>query len=104
MYADIKLGEGWDNLIGAFEKQAAFEKILTLLTAVGALLVVMAVVKWFWDKRRGGGGGGGGNSSVGWALAVGALLAAPQIIIPVILDILDVVANAFVDVFDGEGD
>jgi len=63
------------------------------LAIIGMLIIVAGLVKFFWDKRR---GGGGNNSQLVWTSVVGALLAAPNLIIPLLLGILDLVVNMFV--------
>lgn len=76
-------------------------KLLTLLTIIGVLLVVGALISYVFEKRRSGGGfngGGAGNSKIGWALAAGIILAAPNALIPLLLKIIDGVANAFLNI------
>lgn len=101
MAADkINLSKSWDSFFSAIEKQAG--PILNLAAVVGVLLVVLALIKWAWDRRRGGGMGMGGQGSGGavWgSLLVGSLLAAPKIIIPMFLLVFDVIANAVIEVF-----
>lgn len=95
---DINLSGSWSSFWGKF--QGSIGSVMTLITMVGMLLVVGSVLKWLWDRRRGGGGGGGmgGANTVIWTLLLGATLAAPNLLIPVILTFLDAVANAFVSV------
>lgn len=99
----VDLSKGWTDVWLGLKDDGAFAGVMNLLTAVGAVIVVMAVAKLLWEKRRGGGGGGmgGGKGSEGimWALALGALLAAPNLILPVLLQILDVIANGVAGVF-----
>lgn len=63
------------------------------LAIIGMLIIVGGLVKFFWDKRR---GGGGNNSQLVWTSVIGALLAAPNLIIPLLLGIIDLVVNMFV--------
>lgn len=98
----VNLSKGWSDFWkGLTGSNANIDGILSLATAIGALLVVGAILKWLWEKRRGGGGGGGGGKTDGiiWALALGAVLAAPNLLIPIFLNILDVVANGVANVF-----
>jgi hypothetical protein len=92
----IDLESGWSKLWGAV--QGAVGAVTNLMTAVGVIIVVGAVVKYLWERRRGGGGASGGGPLF-WSLIVGAALAAPDIIIPLLLMMCDFVANAFVGVF-----
>ena len=102
----VNLREGWDNVWnGLKDGNPAFAGVMNLLTAVGAVIVVMAIAKLLWEKRRGGGGGGGGmgggkTDGIMWALALGAILAAPNLILPVLLTILDTIANGVAGVFE----
>lgn len=94
----VDLSLSWDQFWGSF-RTAVGEELLTLITMVGMLLVVGAVLKWLWDRRRGNGGGGmGGANAILWTLLLGATLAAPGLLIPLFLNLLDGLANAFVSV------
>ncbi len=92
----VNLAAGWAKVWGVV--QGALGGVAGLLTAVGVILVVAALVKFLWDKRRGG--GGQGSSAVLWAIVVGSVLAAPGLIIPLLLGVTDVVANAIVGIFN----
>lgn len=100
----VDLSKGWTDVWVGLKGNGAFAGVMNLLTAVGAVIVVMAIAKLLWEKRRGGGGGGGmgggkGSEGIMWALALGALLAAPNLILPVMLQILDIIANGVAGVF-----
>jgi len=58
------------------------------------LLVVAAILTYLWERRRGNGGQGGGHQKILWAIAIGMVLAAPDVVIPAILTIVDFIANA----------
>lgn len=95
----IDLTGAWGTFFAAFETSVGVGRILTLLSILGVLIVVMALIKWAWDRRR---GGGMGQSGAVWgSLLVGALMCAPKILIPVFLFILDAVANAVYNVWLG---
>lgn len=96
----VNLAGGWDDFWGGLKGAPGFEGIAALATALGAILVVGAVLKWLWEKRRGGGGGGKGSEGILWALALGAVLAAPGGLIPLLLTVLDFVANGIIGVFE----
>lgn len=67
----------------------------TMLTTVGVILVLFAVGKFLWDRRR----GSGGNTQAVWgALIVGSVLAAPEVLLPLLLKILDFIANSVVKI------
>lgn len=97
----VDLSSGWNKFWTELEKASGIQGIFTLMTAIGALMVVGSVLKWMWDKRRSGGGGGGGKGSEGvlWTLVVGCMLAAPNLLIPAILTVIDIVANIFINLF-----
>lgn len=76
----------WSSISGSLGK------LPTLLAVIGMLLVVAAVLTYLWERRRGG--GGGGHSKILWTILVGAVFAAPSVVIPAILTIVDFIANA----------
>jgi hypothetical protein len=94
---EIDLSGGWTTVWNAISGPLA--TFTTFLTAVGVIIIVMAVLKFLWDKRRGSGGGGGGQgaSSIGWAIALGAVLAGPNLILPLVLEVVDIFANAAIN-------
>jgi len=85
-------GTVWNSVTAAVGTQ-----LTTLLTAVGVVLVVFAIVKWLWDRRRSG--FQGNHSSLLWTFGVGAVLAAPDVIIPLLLGLADLITNAVVGLF-----
>ncbi|GAA4188812.1 hypothetical protein GCM10022288_15640 [Gryllotalpicola kribbensis] len=87
----------WRSISGVIGPQ-----VTGLMTIIGVLLVVFAVGKWIFDKRRGG-GAASGLGPVLWALIAGALLAAPGVIIPAFLGILDTVINMLVHLVGSSG-
>jgi hypothetical protein len=90
----VNLAGGWKDFWETIS--GTLGGITTLMNVVGMLIVVFAVVKMLWDKRKSGGGGGGGGSgsNIGYAILIGAILSAPGLIIPNILTIIDLLANA----------
>lgn len=90
---EVDFSSGWDQVWSAISGSMG-EGLTDLLTVVGVLLVVFAIVVWFWQRRRGGGNNGGGSSGLIYTIIVGAILAAPGAIIPAFLTIIDLVANA----------
>ena len=90
----VDLKGGWTKIWGAI--QTALGTFAGLLTAFGVLIVVFAVLKWLWDKRRGG--DGQGNRALGWAMLFGAILAAPGLLIPMTLGLVDIVINAAINI------
>lgn len=99
--AGINLAGGWSKFWTAVSA-AIGTQILTLLTIIGVLMVVGAIIKWIFDKRRGG-GAMQGSGAVLWTLVAGSILAAPAIIVPLLLKILDAVINTLVALFNATG-
>ncbi len=87
----VDLASGWSSLWAQID-QGDWSTLALLLTWAGICLIVGAVGKFFWDKRRGG-GGAGGSSAVLYASVIGGLLAAPEVLIPAILTVIDLLVN-----------
>lgn len=83
----------WGNITGG-----NFGNFLMLLAIIGMLIVVFGIIKFLWEKRR---GGGGNNNALIWTIVVGALLAAPALVIPLLLNVIDILVNAIVKVLQG---
>lgn len=86
----IDLSRSWKTFWDAIT--AGYSGIITMMSIIGVGLVVFALVKWAWDRRRGGSMGQGAQPLWG-ALIPGAVLAAPAVIFPILLQLLDWVAN-----------
>jgi hypothetical protein len=91
----INLTAGWTKLWSAISGVIGGQ-VSTLLTIAGVILVIFAIGKYFFDKRRGGGSASQGLGTVMWTLVCGAILAAPQVIIPLVLTLLDFAINTIV--------
>lgn len=75
---------GFNSLMGIIPSGAK-----TVLAIVGVLLVVVALVKYVWDRRKDQGG-----ARLPWMyLILGAILAGPLITIPVILTLLQIIVS-----------
>lgn len=90
----VNLTGGWNTLWSAISG-AIGGQVMAILTIIGVVLVVFAIGKYFFDKRRGG-GVTQGLGVVMWTLVFGAILAAPQAIIPLLLTILDLLINTII--------
>lgn len=92
---DVNLKGSWSSFWGAIS--GGFGGLTTMLSIVGVGLVVVAIGKWVWDRRR---QGGAGNHQPLWgALLVGALLCAPTVLMPLLLTVMDAVANIGISLF-----
>jgi hypothetical protein len=87
----------WNTVWGAVN--SALGPVSNLMSIAGTILVVFAAGKWLWERRK----GGANHSHLLWTLGVGALLLAPNIIVPVVLTILDAVINAVVGIGTSSG-
>jgi hypothetical protein len=85
----LDLKGAWTSLWSAINT-GTFASIMTLLTWAGVILVVFAVLKWLWDKRR---GGGGNSQSLIWTSVLGGALAAPNLLLPIVLGLIDMLVN-----------
>ena len=61
-----------------------------IMTWAGLLLILWAGWQWVWSRHK---GRGQGASVLAWPLAIGAALAAPAVIIPMVLVGVDAVVN-----------
>ena len=84
--------DGRNSVSGAVGTQ-----LTTLLTSIGMVLVAFAIIRWLWDRRRSG--FQGNHSDPMWTFGVGAVLAAPDVIIPLLLGLADLVTNTVVGLF-----
>ncbi|MCC3299473.1 hypothetical protein [Arthrobacter caoxuetaonis] len=97
MASTVNLKGGWESFWTAIT--AGFPTITNMMTIVGVILVVFALLKWAWDRRRGGGMGQGAQPLWG-ALIPGAILAAPDMLFPILLGILDLVINVVISLIN----
>lgn len=85
--ASVNLRGSWTKFWQAIE--GAYPGLGAALGVIGMIIVLGAVAKFLWDRRR-----GGGSASPLWgAILIGALLAAPTVIMPIALTIIDWIAN-----------
>ena len=97
----INLTDGWNTLWGALNIPP---QMMVLLTVVGVLIVIAAVFKWILERKRQGSQGMGQSSGpLLWATLAGVAIAAPALIIPIALTLLDWIINAFVGIWNGTG-
>lgn len=89
----INLTAGWNDLWGAVQG-ALGTGITRLMLVVGVGLVVMSLFSWLWKRRKSGGGGMQDMNGVWWTMAVGALLAGPAFLFPMMLRVVDGIINA----------
>lgn len=85
----IEMFQGGD--LEAFFKVAAW---------IGAIILAISIITYFWQRRRGGAGGGGkgGSKAVVLSAIVGGILVAPGALLPLLLGIIDTIINAFINI------
>lgn len=84
---NVNLEGSWSQLWGRISGVAP--GLFTLLAMIGVGLLVFALATFIWKKRS----GGANPQSLMWSAAIGALLSAPSIIIPMLLKLIDLVIN-----------
>ena len=93
----VNLAQSWSTLWAAVN--GSIGGLIKVLGIIGLLLVVGSVLKWLWERRRGGAGGGfQAHSHILFTLVLGAVLAAPNFMIPWILTVLDTIVNAIASI------
>lgn len=94
MAEQVNLAGGWGQFWSAIT--GGFPKITMIMTIIGVILVVFAIVKWAWDRRRGGLTGNHGHL---WgSLIPGAVLVAPTVLLPLGLLLLDGIINMVISI------
>lgn len=91
----VDLAGAWAGLWAKITAAAGIGDLVVFITWIGVGLVAFAIIKWAWTRRKGGASVG----SVGWPLIVGAVLAAPNAVLPAILWLVDLLGNAVVNIF-----
>jgi len=94
----IDLAGQWDTIWKNIQSSTGFSKLQTVLDIIGVLIILAAILRWLWSRRT---GGGADHKHVGWTLLVGAVLMAPDLLIPALLTIADAFVNAIVGLFGG---
>lgn len=89
--ADVNFAGGWNTLWSAIT--SGFPQLVNIITIVGVILVAGTLAKWAWDRRRGGNLAQGAQPVWG-VLIIGALLMAPTVVMPLLLIVVDGIANA----------
>lgn len=87
----VNFASAWSTFWGVISSQFS-GPIATTLTTIGVLMVVASIGMFIFRKRRGGGGTQGIGHIVA-TMTIGGALAAPNVIIPLLLLIADVILN-----------
>lgn len=92
MASKVDLISGWEGLWGPI-KAALGSGLTTALSVIGVAILVSALVTYAWQRRKGGGRGFG---MLTWPLVIGAVCAAPEVLMPIFLKLAQWVADATV--------
>ncbi|MGO1851810.1 MAG: hypothetical protein ACTH0V_00190 [Microbacteriaceae bacterium] len=79
---NVDLNSGWSNFLSVVDPSGG---IRTVLGIAGVAIAVFFLIKWIWEKRTGRSGGGGFPI---WMMIFAAILAAPSVLIPILLTIV----------------
>lgn len=83
--------EGWVSLWNTVS--GAFGGLATLLTWIGIILLTVSVITWIMRKAR---GGGGNTTGLVWTTVIGAILCAPQFLMPLIFGLIDLIIGVII--------
>ena len=99
---EIDISRHWETFWSALTRNAG-GGLTTVMAWVGLAVVAAAVAVLIWRKfRRKGEQGQAGM--LGWAILFGALLAGPDLLFPVLLNIVDAVANTAIGMWKASQD
>lgn len=87
----LDLAGNWNTLWTSLTAATGFSHVQTFLSVIGLILVVLAIGKYLFDRRR---GNSAQHTTVLWAALAGALLSAPDVVLPGLLGALDFVVNS----------
>ncbi|XKH58317.1 hypothetical protein LG293_16970 (plasmid) [Citricoccus nitrophenolicus] len=93
----ISVAAEWDTLWASVESSAP--GLTGILSFFGIAVGAWAVIKWMMDARSGGATRAGKGPL--WMLAFASLLIAPTLVIPLVLNIFDIVANLVLGLVGG---
>jgi hypothetical protein len=83
----------WRQAWGAVTGAAGISGVMTLLGIAGMGIALIALISWLFERRRSGQMGGPGTNKLLWAVLVGAVIAAPNMLIPLVLWLMDALVN-----------
>lgn len=92
---EVDLAEGFNRLWDAIPNSG---QVSVVMSIIAVIIVIITVVPWLWQRRK---GGMNGFSGFPWiAVVIAGILAGPQLVFPLILNILSVILNLFVMAVD----
>ncbi|NDL60236.1 hypothetical protein [Phytoactinopolyspora mesophila] len=96
----IDLKDGWEKVWVPLKAGMGGDELVTALTAIGVCIVAFAVIKWLWGRRRSGPQAAGAGGGLMVMLAIGCVLAAPNMLLPLVLGLVDWLTNGFFGLID----
>ncbi len=90
----VDLAKSWSTVWTDVSGATGFSKFSSLLAIVGVLLVVFSIGRYLWQRRT----GQSQHQHVLWTLVVGGVLVLPDVLIPALLAIADVIINAIINI------
>lgn len=87
--SSVDLSGQWGTVWAAFK--AAIPGLPRLMGIIAVIMVVVAIITWLWGKRRSI--RAGDNQIMIGAIVVASVLAAPDLLIPLLLTIIDGLIN-----------
>ncbi|WIB65535.1 hypothetical protein [Curtobacterium sp. MCBD17_040] len=90
----VNLSGSWSTLWGAISSATGWSHVQTFLSVIGVVIIIGSIAVYLFERRR---GGGGRHMNILWAGLFGALLAAPSLIIPTALSLIDFVIGVLVN-------
>ena len=92
----VDLSGAWNTFWNAITSSAG-PQLTNVLSVLGVALLVFTLAAYFWQRAR---NKGSDTGKLWWAVAVGAILAAPGVVFPILLSIVDIVANAGISLYN----
>jgi hypothetical protein len=95
MASSVDLSGAWSTFWNAVTASTGAQ-LTNIMSVLGVAILVFAFAGYMWQRARSQGGDSG---KLVWAVAIGATLAAPGVIFPLALTLVDVIANAGISVY-----
>jgi|SRR5579875_1345756 hypothetical protein len=92
----VDLSSSWDKIWSSLSSSTGFSSLQWVITLIGIILILGSILRWLWSRRTGG--GQGGHQHVFWTIFVGAVLMLPDVLVPVLLTLVDVIINSIANV------